>query len=108
VNVAPAGHIVNPKAMRLQGEQVNRLRLRRGDEPEKYYPPKAKAERVDGLVTVDLLLNEAGQVLEAQVIHESPEGEGFGLAALDAAKTYEYENPFGRWVLIAITIQFLP
>lgn len=94
--------------MRLQGEQVNRLRLRRGDEPEKYYPPRAKAARLDGLVTVDLLLNEAGQVLEAQVINESPEGEGFGLAALDAAKTYEYENPFGRWVLFAITIQFLP
>lgn len=105
---AVRGRIENQRALRLQGEQVNRLRLRRGDAPEKYYPPAARAARLDGLVTVDLLLNEAGQVLEAQVIHESPEGEGFGLAALDAAKTYEYENPFGRWVLVAITIQFLP
>lgn len=106
--MAPAGRIRNPKAMRLQGEDVNRLRLLRGEAPEKFYPPAAKAARLDGLVTVDLLLNEAGQVLEAQVINESPDDAGFGLAALDAAKTYEYENPFGRWVLIAITIQFLP
>jgi TonB family protein len=105
---AATGRIENPRALRLEGETVNRLRLRRGDPPENYYPPGAKAARLDGLVIVDLLLNEAGQVLEAQVINESPEGVGFGVAALDAAKTHEYENPFGRWVLVAITIQFLP
>jgi hypothetical protein len=60
------------------------------------------------LVIVDLLLNEAGQVLEAQVLNESPRGHGFGLAALDVAKTYEFANPLGRLVLFSLTIEFVP
>lgn len=104
----PTGRIENRRALRLRDEDVYRVRLLRGDAPEKHYPAQAKAERLDGVVVVDLLLNETGQVLEAQVISESPEGLGFGLAALDTAKTYEFENPFRRWVLLALTIEFLP
>lgn len=104
----PRGHIENPRALRLRDEDAYRVRLLRGDPPEKHFPAKARAERLDGVVVVDLLLNETGQVLEAQVISESPEGVGFGLAALDTAKTYEFENPFRRWVLVALSIEFLP
>jgi hypothetical protein len=57
---------------------------------------------------VDLLINAEGFVLEAQVISESPTGEGFGLAALDVVKTYEYFNDLKRQVLMAVTVSFLP
>jgi TonB family protein len=105
---AAAQRIENTKAVRLLGERVNQVRLLRGDTPEKHFPPAAKKAGLDGVVVVDLLLNESGQVLEAQVVSESPADAGFGLAALDTAKTYEFENPLRRWVLISLTIEFLP
>ena len=99
---------MRPDALRLQGTQTTQLRWLRGDAPEKHYPAFARAEGLDGIVTVDLLINADGQVLEAQVISESPPGVGFGLAALDTAKTYEYENRLHRLVLMSITVGFLP
>jgi TonB family protein len=101
-------HIVRPDAVRIEGREVERFTLRRGDSPLAHYPAAARAEGLDGLVIVDLLLNEAGQVLEAQVLNESPRGHGFGLAALDVAKTYEFANPLGRLVLFSLTIEFVP
>jgi TonB family protein len=105
---AAAQRIENPKALRLQGEQVSQVRLLRGDPAEKHYPAAAKKAALDGVVVVDVMLNEAGQVLEAQIVSESPKGAGFGVAALDAAKTFEFDNPLRRWVLISLTIEFLP
>lgn len=107
---SPAGaqRLVRPDAVRLEGEAVSRVTLLRGDEPQKHYPEAARRAGLDGVVTVDVLLNAEGQVLEAQVISESPRGQGFGLAALDAAKTFEFENRLKRLVLIALTIEFLP
>jgi TonB family protein len=106
--LAAAQRLENPKALRLQGEQVNLLTLQRGDAPEKHYPAAAKKAALDGVVVVDVLLNEAGQVLEAQVVSELPQEAGFGLAALDTVKTFEFHNPLRRWVLLALTIEFLP
>jgi TonB family protein len=106
--LAAAQRLENPRALRLEGEQVEQLRLLRGDSPEKHYPAAAKSAAIDGVVVVDLLLNEAGQVLEAQVVSEQPRGHGFGLAALDTAKTFEFENTHRRWLLVALTIEFLP
>jgi len=97
-----------PDAKRLTGEDVLRLPLLKGDSPQAHYPAAARKAAVDGSVVVDLYINEVGQVLEAQVISESPQGQGFGLAALDTAKTFEFANPFRRRLLIAYTIEFLP
>ena len=47
-------------------------------------------------------------MLEARVLTESPPDEGFGLAALDTAKTYEFANPLNRLVLFALTVEFAP
>jgi TonB family protein len=100
--------IERPGALRVQGEAIARFTLLRGESAQQHYPRKAKERGIDGFVTVDLLLNEAGQVLEAQVLAESPPGEGFGLAALDTAKTFEFANPLNRLVLFALTIEFAP
>jgi len=106
--LAVTGRLVRPEALRLQGNQTTQLRWLRGDSLEQHYPKAARAAGLDGIVTVDLLVNEAGYVLEAQVIGESPPDAGFGLAALDAVKTYEYDNRLHRLVLMSITVEFLP
>jgi TonB family protein len=95
-------------AVRLVGANVAQVRLQRGDKPEQHYPPDARREGLDGIVIVDLLINIEGQVQEAEVLSESPPGHGFGIAALDTARTYEFENRLKQPVLMAITIQFTP
>jgi TonB family protein len=107
-SLAVTGRLVRPEALRLQGNQTTQLRWLRGDALELHYPKAARAAGLDGIVTVDLLVNESGYVLEAQVIGESPAGAGFGLAALDAVKTYEYDNRLHRLVLMSISVEFLP
>jgi TonB family protein len=102
------GRLIRPDALRVEGAQTARLRWRRGESPETFYPARARRKGLDGIVTVDLLINAEGYVLEAQVISESPMGEGFGLAALDVVKTYEYFNDLERPVLMAVTVSFLP
>jgi hypothetical protein len=42
------------------------------------------------------------------VFLESPPDAGFGLAALDVAKTYEFYNPLKKLVLMDVVISFLP
>jgi TonB family protein len=102
------GRLVRPEALRVEGARTARLELRRSQPAEKFYPAEARRKGLDGIVTVDLLINPEGYVVEAQVISESPAGEGFGLAALDLVKTYEYLNGFRRLVLMAVTVEFLP
>lgn len=107
-SLVAAQRLEHPRALRLQGDQAEQLRLLRGDAPAKHFPAAAKAAALDGVVVVDVLLNEAGQVLEAQVVNEQPRGHGFGLAALDTVKTFEFENPHRRLLLVALTVEFLP
>ncbi len=97
-----------PDAVRITGRETARFRQLRVDTPEQHYPEVARKEGLDGIVIIDLLLNAQGQVLEAQVIAESPEGKGFGLAALDTAKTLEVTNPLKRRVLLSVNVEVLP
>jgi len=94
--------------MRVTGAQTARLRLLYSHPASQYYPAEAKRDGLDGIVTVDLLINAEGQVLEAKVLTESPPDQGFGIAALDVAKTYEFDNTFKRLVLMSMTVQFQP
>jgi hypothetical protein len=68
-------------------------------------PDRPGALRLQGAAT-ERLRWLRGQ--EAQVVSESPPDAGFGLAALDTAKTFEFENPFRQSVLLLVTIQFEP
>lgn len=108
VGQSRTGPIEDPRAERLAADRLAGFRVLRGDSPDKHYPAAARQAALDGLVVVDVLINESGQVLEAQVIRESPEGQGFGIAALDTAKTFEFENPLRRWVIFTLNIEFLP
>ena len=102
------GKLVHPDAVRVTGRQAERFQLLRGDTPAQHYPEAARKAAVDGKVVVDLLLNERGQVLEAQIVSESPTGFDLGIAALDLAKTCEFENPLKRLVLMSFGVEFVP
>jgi TonB family protein len=106
--LALTGRLQRPDALRVQGAMVSKLRRRRGDEPEAHYPAQARADGIDGLVTVDLLITPEGYVQEAQVVTESPARQGFGLAALDVVKTWEFNNDLQRLVLLLVSVSFLP
>ncbi len=95
-------------AIRLVGTQTEKVRLLRSHPVQDFYPAEARRKGLDGIVTVDLFINELGFVVEAEVLTESPKGQGFGLAALDVAKTYEFENTLKSLVLMSMTIQFQP
>jgi len=95
-------------ALRVAGAQTTKVRLLRSHPVTQFYPAAAKRDGLDGIVTVDLLINAEGQVVEAEVLTESPSGQGFGIAALDVAKTYEFDNGFRRLVLMSMTVQFQP
>lgn len=97
-----------PDALRLTEKQIQQLELLRGDTAFDHYPVAAKRDAVEGVAVVDILLNAAGQVLEAEVESEAPSGFGFGLAALDTAKTFEFRNTFKRQVLLTWKFEFLP
>ncbi len=105
---AHAQRLERPGVRRLTDKETQGLKLQRGDTADQHYPAAARRDAVDGIVLVDLLLNIEGQVLEAQVIAESPPGFGFGLAALDTAKTFEFINPFRSQVLLSKEVAFLP
>jgi hypothetical protein len=45
------------------------------------YPPKARAEKLGGLATLDCALTKVGALHECRVIQEAPIGQGFGAAA---------------------------
>ncbi|MCC6633613.1 MAG: TonB family protein [Gammaproteobacteria bacterium] len=107
-SLAQTGRLQRPEALRVEGAQIERLRRRRGDEPEMHYPADARSQGIDGLVLVDLLITPEGYVQEAQVVTESPADAGFGLAALDVVKTWEFDNEFKRLVLMTVSVSFLP
>jgi TonB family protein len=102
------GRLVRADAVRVTGKEAERFRLLRGETPAQHYPEAARKAAVDGKVVVDLLLNEWGQVLEAQLVSESPTGFDLGIAALDLTKTYEFENPLKRLVLMSVSVEFVP
>ncbi|HTP40090.1 MAG TPA: TonB family protein [Steroidobacteraceae bacterium] len=102
------GRIKRADAVRVSGKDAQAFTLLRGETAQQHYPPAAKRAGIRGVVVVDLLLNDMGQVLEAQAVSESPPGHGFALAALDAAKTFEFSNPLQKQVLMSVTVEFKP
>jgi TonB family protein len=102
------GELQVPGAIRLVGTQTDKLRLVHSAPVADFYPAEARRKGLDGIVTVDLFINELGLVVEAKVLTESPKDQGFGLAALDVAKTYEFENSLKKLVLMSMTVQFQP
>jgi len=98
--------LVRPGALRLAGVDQSRVRMVRGSPLAQFYPAEAKLRRIEGLVDVDLLIDESGHVVEAKVLAETPPGQGFGAAALEAVKSFEFDNPLKAPVLMSKKVKF--
>lgn len=55
------------------------------------YPKAARAERIEGRVTLQAVIDEKGRVTEVVVLDEDPPGKGFGKAAARAVRKWRYE-----------------
>jgi TonB-like protein len=107
--VAPnSGENARSGAQRVAGGQRPALKRLRGKDPDAFYPVAARERRIDGIAVVDLLIGDDGRVIEATLVSEDPPGEGFGLAGLDVAKTWEFDNTLRKLVLMQVNVAFLP
>ena len=55
------------------------------------YPRAAQEKEIEGRVVVEITINERGTVEQVSVLEEEPQGLGFGLAAAEAARQWEFE-----------------
>ena len=70
------------------GQLLTRPDWKRRPRPEDFkrvYPPRAKAERVSGRVLLTCEVTLEGLLAHCQTSQESPEGYGFGEAAIELA-----------------------
>ncbi len=75
--VAPAPHIVDPHWLSRPGAR----------EFDRFYPPRARERGKEGRVTLDCVVGATGAIA-CRVARESPEGWGFGDAALKIAPSF--------------------
>jgi TonB family protein len=95
-------------ATRLAGEEAKLIKLISRGSPPQFYPKEALALRRTGRVLLDVLIDADGNVKDALVLDENPLGLGFGDAAIAAARTYKFTNPYGKMVIIRTPTQFAP
>ena len=74
--------------------------------PQPYYPAVAKAAHVEGLVVIDAIIDEEGNVVQARVVEGPPL---LVAAALDAVAKWKYQPTYlnGRAVSIRTHIQVM-
>lgn len=51
------------------------------------FPDQAKSDRINGVATLEILIDERGYPIEITLVGESPEGYGFGEASVHAAES---------------------
>jgi uncharacterized protein (TIGR02246 family) len=72
---------------------------------EPVYPPEAEEKGITGKVTVEITIDEKGEVTEAKV-KEGP--RELHQVAIDAARKWRFSNPAKQKVVVTITFNFEP
>jgi len=75
-------------------------------ELERWYPPQAADDGIDGAVQIAVTLDEAGRATDTLVLSEFPLGAGFGSAASGLAHAFKYANPTGRPGTLTFRVKF--
>jgi len=68
------------------------------------YPDVAKREGIQGLVPIEVTVNEKGEVTEARAVGGN---EKLRQAAVDAAKQFRFSNGSGKSVVATVTFNFV-
>jgi TonB family protein len=95
-------------ATRLAGEQARKVKVVSHAPLAQFYPREAAIARIPGKIVLDLLIDMDGNVKDAVVLDESPLGFGFGDAAIAASKTYKFDNPYKKLVVLKMVIPASP
>jgi beta-lactamase regulating signal transducer with metallopeptidase domain len=72
----------------------------------KYYPQEAEQHGIEGLVHIQVTLDEQGRATDTLILSEDPLNMGFGAAASALAHVMEYNNPAGRPVQLDFNVKF--
>jgi TonB family protein len=75
-------------------------------ELQKYYPPEAKRQHVEGIVAITVTLDGDSRPTDTQIVSEDPPDMGFGDAAAALAQTMQYSNPTGQPVQFTFKVKF--
>lgn len=104
---------VMPAAFKQALEDLKPIRLVPGSktnpvliyEVKPKYPPDVQADKLEGTVTVDAIVDTTGAVYEAMVVQSIP---AFDQAALDAVKQWRFQPGLlnGEPVAVVCTIEF--
>lgn len=93
-----------PQALRVGAGGISELKRTKNVTPE--YPILAKKAEVEGLVVLDVLVDEKGKVAEIKVMKDMP--MGLTQSAVQAVEQWEYEpaRQFGRpvpaWMIVKV------
>ncbi len=95
-------------ATRLAGDKARKVKVVSHAPLAQFYPREAAVARIPGRIVLDLLIDMDGNVKDAVVLDENPLGFGFGDAAIAAARTYKFANPYKKLVVLKIVIPASP
>ncbi len=76
------------------------------EELQKFYPERARAQGIDGLVQITVTLDEDGRATDTFILSETPTGLGFGAAASELAHQFRYANPTAGPATLTFKIKF--
>jgi TonB family protein len=71
-----------------------------------FYPKSLAKLGVEGLVTCRLTIDATGQVIDAVAVRERPANSGLALAAVEAVKTFRFNNTLSRPVVKMLAVKF--
>jgi protein TonB len=89
VTPQPPPRLEDPAPVKHDVRDPSWLRKPTGAEMARYYPDGAARRGVSGQATISCSVTAAGTVRGCQVVGETPEGAGFGAAALKLAKLFK-------------------
>jgi TonB family protein len=86
----------DPKVAWVSGEPLSR-----------FYPAPLRKQRIEGYVVVKLAVDPAGLVTDANAVAEHPAGSGLAVAAVNAARTFRFNNTLGESVIKTMQVKFV-
>jgi len=104
---APAPPSTVPTA---DAASLRTVKILKPADPDQFYPPLAKAERVTGRVVVEVTVDPLGQVVDAVVAEPDVSGEryGFSDAAIQVAQRSTFTNSSQQTGSMKFMVMFTP
>jgi len=77
-----------------------------GESLGKFYPLALRKRHVEGMVTCRVTIDATGQVTDAAAVAQDPADAGLALAAVEAVKTFHFNNSLARPVIKVMAVRF--